>query len=64
MTNREKSRLMVDLACLWLGKAPQLRFMQLICNFQSWLGQDGFYIPDEKLIEMFEEYLRRVTRAG
>ena len=64
MTDREKSRLMVDLACLWLGKAPQLRFMQLICNFQRWLGQDGFYIPDEKLIEMFEEYLRHVTRVG
>lgn len=64
MTNREKSRLMVDLACLWLGKAPELRFMQLICNFQRWLGQDGFYLPDEQLIKKFEEYLNTITRAG
>lgn len=64
MTNREKSRLVVDLVCLWLEKAPELRFMQLICNFQSWLGQDGFYLPDEKLIKKFEEFLNSITRAG
>jgi len=64
MTEQEKSRLMVDLACLWEQKAPELRFMQLICNFQAWWGNDGFYIPDEKLIEKFKEYLDNVTREG
>ena len=64
MTTREKSRLMVDLACLWLWKAPELRFMQLICNFQDWLGQGGFYLPDEELIEKFEKYLYSIKRAG
>lgn len=33
------------------------RLMQLICNFQSWLGYDGYYLEDEKFLEKFNEYL-------
>lgn len=37
-------------------KWPDWRFMQLICNFQRAIGQDGFYIEDDKFIEALKTY--------
>lgn len=41
---------------LW-KEVPDWRFMQLICNFQRYIGQDGFYIEDNKLIEKLKEWM-------
>lgn len=40
---------------LW-KMVPDWRFMQLICNFQRFLGSDGFYIEDDKLVEKIKEW--------
>lgn len=41
---------------LW-KEVPDWRFMQLICSFQRYIGQDGFYIEDNKLIEKLKEWM-------
>jgi hypothetical protein len=38
-------------------RVPEWRLMQLIVNFQSYIGSDGFYIPNEDLVERLEDYL-------
>lgn len=55
---------MADFTTLWVRKVPELRFMQLICNFQTWLGRDGFYLPDKVLIKAFKEFLDSITKKG
>lgn len=64
MTNKERKDFIENFVHLWEQKAPELRFMQLICNFQAWWGNNGFYIPDEKLTEKLKEYLDSITREG
>ena len=44
---------------LWQHRCPELRFMQLIENFRSWLGFDPFYMEDGKFIEKFREYVEK-----
>lgn len=42
---------LTTLAELW-ELYPDWRFLQLICNIQRRIGSDGFYIEDDKLLEM------------
>ena len=42
---------LTTLAELW-ELYPDYRFMQLVCNIQRQIGNNGFYIEDEKLLEM------------
>lgn len=46
----------VELGHFWREYCPDWRFMQLLCNFQRWLGYDGFYLEDDKCMERFEKY--------
>ena len=39
--------LLNDLSEIWEHYCPDMRFMQLICNFQNWMQSDGFYIEDD-----------------
>ena len=48
--------LLEDIGNVWGHCFPDMRFMQVIVNFQSWLGSDGFYIEDNELIEKFCEF--------
>ena len=48
------------LAKIWSEKAPDLRFMQLISNLQSAIGNDGFYIEDDHILEILDAYLEGV----
>lgn len=45
---------------------PEWRFMQLICNFQRWMGTDSFFLEDEDFQKKFSEYhlnrLRKIRR--
>lgn len=52
--------LLTDFGNVWEQCFPDMRFMQVIVNFQSWLGSDGFYIEDDKLIEKFCEYATKM----
>ena len=56
--------LMIDLENIWEQCFPDLRFMQMISNFQSWLGNDGFYIEDGDLIERFSKFAADMTKNG
>ena len=37
---------------------PDLRFMQLVCNLQASIRSDGFYLEDNKTIELIEQMLK------
>lgn len=55
---RDKNRIKPFLEYLekcW-EKYPDWRFMQLVCNVQRAIGQDGFYIEDDKMLEVFKQY--------
>lgn len=41
-------------------RVPEWRLMQLIVNFQSYIRSDGFYIPNEDLVERLEIYLNDI----
>ena len=56
--------LLTDLGNVWEQCFPDWRFMQVITNFQSWLGSDGFYIEDDKLIEEFCKFAAEMIRKG
>ena len=38
-------------------RVPELRFMQLICNFQSYMGGDCYYMTNETLIRELKAYI-------
>ena len=57
------SRLGVEIAVLWNRYCPELRFMQFICNFQSWLKQDGFYLSNTQTLQKMREYCEQVYRS-
>jgi len=48
-----------ELAIYW-KMMPDIRFMQLICNFQAWLKSDGFYLEDEDVMRKFRLYIKEV----
>lgn len=48
------------LAKIWSEKVPDWRFMQLISNLQSAIGNDGFYIEDDHILEILDAYLEGV----
>ena len=45
--------------------SPDLRIGQFIINFLGWVttyqGRDPYYIKDEELVNMLEEYVKEVT---
>lgn len=54
--------LMNDFANVWEQCFPDMRFMQVIVNFQSWLNSDGFYIEDCNLMEKFCEFATEMMK--
>ena len=56
--------LLIDIGNVWEQCFPDMRFMQLITNFQNWLHSDGFYIEDDELIEKFYEFVADMTKRG
>lgn len=37
---------------------PDWRFGQLLYNFMYWLNRDLFFIEDDKMLDIFEEYFK------
>lgn len=56
--------LLTAIGNVWEQCFPDMRFMQLITNFQNWLHSDGFYIEDDELIEKFYEFVADMTNRG
>ena len=54
----------IELALLWRKYAPEWRFMQFICNFNAWLGSDGFYMEDYKTLEKMEEFGKQLQKMN
>ena len=54
-------KVMEALGEVW-KRAPDWRFAQLFCNVQRMMGNDLFYLEDDKLVEAFtsfkDEYLK------
>ena len=44
----------VELGLLWRKYAPEMRFMQFIVNFQSWMDSNCFYMEDYDAIQKME----------
>lgn len=40
----------------WEKYVPDWRFMQLICNLQSFCGSDMFYYEEDKIIDVLNRY--------
>ena len=38
-------------------RVPQMRFMQLISNFQHYYQKDGFFLENEQFLQMLREYI-------
>ena len=51
----------IDVICAKIAEiwktVPDWRFMQLLVNFQETIGTDGFYLEDEKFIELFNDFV-------
>ena len=43
---------------------PDWRFMQLVCNLQAQIGSDGFYLEDDKTMELIEQMLNTTDCYG
>lgn len=49
-------KVLSDLGKIW-KQVPDWRFLQLITNFQSAYGSDGFYLEDDSFIELLNKYM-------
>lgn len=47
-----------ELGVLWKQYCPDLRFMQLIINFQQYSIRDCFYMEDDEFLENFNFYIK------
>ena len=55
-----------SLAVIWEKYTPDWRFGQLCSNFFCWLnarGIDPFFPEEDKMIELFQSYLKEITNA-
>lgn len=55
------SRFCVELAILWRRYAHEMRFMQFISNFQSWIGDEAeaFYMEDYDALQKLEDFCKK-----
>lgn len=42
----------------YLYTGDDRRAMQLVCNLQARIGSDGFYLEDDKTMELIEQMLK------
>lgn len=64
MRNKDRIQSTCDaLASAW-GVVPDWRLMQFLCNFQSWLGKDGFYLEEDELAYKLGEYSIYLASGG
>lgn len=42
----------------YLYTGDDRRAMQLVCNLQARIGSDGFYLEDDKAMELIEQMLK------
>lgn len=45
---------LAEIGRIW-KEVPDWRFMQLICNFQRYIGSDGFYLEEDRLVHRLGE---------
>lgn len=58
MRNKDRIRPICErLATAW-ERFPDMRLLQLICNAYAGDAGDPFFIEDDKLIEMIEEFVK------
>ena len=55
------SPLCIEIAIQWMNTCPDMRFLQLIDNFQAWIGSDGYYMEDDIFLEKFKKFMRTLS---
>lgn len=61
MRNPDRIKHFCDVLAKKWSQVPDWRFTQLICNLFSEIGHDPFYIKDDKMLEIIENYLKEVV---
>ena len=56
MRNPERINPFLEILEKEWNKVPDWRFGQIVCNIQSSIGQDGYYIEDDEMIKIFKQY--------
>lgn len=46
-----------QLGKVWKENFPDWRFMQLICNLQSFCGSDMFYMEEDRFLEHLNNFI-------
>jgi hypothetical protein len=49
----------VKIGEIWRDKTPDWRFGQMMTNFQTYIGNDAFYITDDDFLTKLESYLNK-----
>ena len=49
----------MQLAKIWKDNVPDWRFGQLICNVFGSMNYDPFFLEEDEMIKIFENYFNR-----
>lgn len=62
---RDEKRIEIMISKLWAiwNMVPDWRLGQLIMNILSYIGQDPFYIEDDKMSEILQRYKDEVLNG-
>lgn len=52
-------RFCMQLAKIWKDNVPDWRFGQLICNVFGSMNYDPFFLEEDEMIKIFENYFNR-----
>lgn len=58
MRNQKRIDRFCEMLKVYWHMVPDLRFMQLVCNLQASIRSDGFYLEDDKTMELIEQMLK------
>ena len=58
MRDLNKITTFCNMLTAYLYTGDDQRVMQLVCNLQAQIGSDGFYLEDDKTMELIEHMLK------
>lgn len=57
MRDLKRINIFCNMLKAYLYTGDDRRAMQLVCNLQARIGSDGFYLEDDKTMELIEQML-------
>lgn len=58
MRDLKRINIFCNMLKVYLYTGDDRRAMQLVCNLQAQIGSDGFYLEDDKTMELIEQMLK------